>query len=203
MKGLRILVVDDHDVVRRGVRALIETHAGWTVVGEATDGSQALALCRRLRPDVAVVDLTMAGMGGLEATRRIHHVSPRTEIVVLTVHESAEALSQVTFAGARAYVAKSDAGRSLVEAIELAAQHKSFVTPRVAEMAHAVPALSARERQVLQLLAEGFHAGEVGARLGIRPKTVEAHRSSILRKLRVRSLADMVRYAVRAGLVEA
>ena len=202
MKALRILVVDDHDVVRRGVRALLESHEGWTVVGEAADGSRALALSRRLRPDVAVVDLTMSGMGGLELTRRIHEISPRTEIVVLTVHESAEALHQVTAAGARAYVAKSDAGRSLLEAVALASQHEDFVTPRVAALAATAPSLTARERQVLRLLAEGLHAGEVGARLGIRPKTVEAHRSNILHKLRVRGLADLVRYAVRAGIVE-
>lgn len=203
MRALRILVVDDHDVVRRGVRALLESHEGWRVVGEAADGSRALALSRRLRPDVAVVDLTMVGMDGLEATRRIHETSPGTEIVVLTVHESAEALSQVTAAGARAYVAKSDAGRSLVKAVELASQHKAFVTPRVADLTATAPRLTARERQVLCLLAEGLHAGEVGERLGIRPKTVEAHRSNILHKLRVRSLADLVRYAVRAGVVHA
>jgi DNA-binding NarL/FixJ family response regulator len=202
VKALRILVVDDHDVVRHGVRALLESHEGWTVVGEAADGSRALALSRRLRPDVAVVDLTMSGISGLELTRRIHETSPRTEIVVLTVHESADALRQVTAAGARAFVAKSDAGRTLLEAVALAAQHENFVTPRVAALAATDPNLTARERQVLRLLAEGLHAGEVGARLGIRPKTVEAHRSSILHKLRVRSLADLVRYAVRAGIVE-
>jgi DNA-binding NarL/FixJ family response regulator len=202
VRPLRILVADDHDVVRRGVRALLESQPGWQVVAEAADGGRAVELARRLRPDVAVLDLAMAGMDGIEAARLIRHHSPPTEVVALTVYESPEVLRQVSAAGARGYVAKADAARTLVAAVSAVAQQGAFVTPRVAGMARTRP-LTAREREVLRLLAEGLRAREVAERLGIKPKTVETHRASLLRKLRLRNLGDLVRYAVRNGFVEA
>jgi DNA-binding NarL/FixJ family response regulator len=202
VSSLRIVVADDHDVVRGGVKALLESQPGWQVVGEAADGARAVSLARRLRPDVAVLDLAMEGMDGIEATRLIREQSPSTEVVVLTVYESAEVLRRVTAAGARGYVAKADAARTLVAAVGAIARHGAFVTPRVAGMASARP-LSAREREVLRLLAAGLRAWEAAERLGIKPKTVETHRASLLRKLRLRGLGELVRYAIRNGFVEA
>ncbi len=201
VRPLRLLVADDHDVVRAGVRALLESRAGWRVVAEAADGERAVELARRLRPDVAVLDLAMEGMGGIEAARLIRQMALGTEVVVLSVYESAEILHRVMEAGARGYVAKADAARTLVAAVAAVAHHGAFVTPRVARLTGARP-LSAREREVLRLFAEGFRAREVAERLGIKPKTVETHRSSLLRKLRLRSIGDLVRYAVRNGFHE-
>ncbi len=202
LKPLRILIADDHDVVRQGVRALLESRPGWEVVGEASEGRRAVELARKLRPDVAVLDVSMEGMGGIEATRLIRDESPSTEVVALTVYESVEVLRQLAAAGARGYVAKADAAKTLVAAVRAATRQGAFVSLRVAGLAGARP-LSAREREVLRFLAQGMRAREVAERLGIQVKTVETHRSSLLRKLRLRSLGDLVRYAVRNGFVEA
>jgi DNA-binding NarL/FixJ family response regulator len=197
VKGLRILVADAYEVVRRGVRVVLESHPGWRVVGEAAEGRRAIALARRLKPDVATIGVAMSG--GFEAMRRICAVSPKTRLVVLTAYESADVLQRAIEAGARAYVAKADAARTLVAAVNAVARQGVFVTPRVARLAGTRP-LTAREREVLRLLAEGLQTREVADRLGIRPKTVETHRASLMRKLHLRRLADLVRYAVRSGL---
>jgi DNA-binding NarL/FixJ family response regulator len=208
---LRILVADDHDVVRRGVRALLEAERGWDVVAEASNGQQAVAAARRAKPDVAVLDIAMPEMNGLEAARAIVAQHPRTEVLILTMHESEQVLREVLAAGARGYVLKSDAGRDLVAAVDALRRHRSFLAPRATEIALASvrtpPAASAsltpREREVLQLLAEGHANKEVAATLGISTKTVEAHRSSLMRKLHARSAADLVRYAIRNKMIEA
>src|SRR5438093_7909965 len=169
MTQLRIMIVDDHAVVRRGVRALLESHPGWEVSGEATTGREALDLARRLQPDIVVMDLSLPELNGLDATRQILKESPRTEVLVLTMHQSEELARNALQAGARGYVLKSDADENLIAAVESLRQHKPFLTARVTEFVlddyvrrsevlhdsgpHAT--VTAREREIIQLLAEG------------------------------------------------
>ena len=215
MTPLRILVVDDHAVVRRGVRALLESQPGWEVAAEAATGREAVDLAKRLQPDIVVLDLSLPELNGLDATRQILKESPRTEVLVLTMHHSEELARTVLQAGARGYVLKSDADHSLVAAVENLRQHKPFLTPTVTEfvlddyiqhsedagagVAQATP----REREIIQLLAEGKSNKEVAAVLRVSVKTIEAHRANIMRKLRLRSVSDLVRYAIRNRIVRA
>jgi DNA-binding NarL/FixJ family response regulator len=213
---LRILVVDDHAVVRRGVRSLLESHEGWEVCGEATTGRDAVAQNLRLRPDVVVMDLSLPELNGLDATRQILKDSPRTEILVLTMHHSEELARDVLQAGARGYVLKSDADESLIAAVESLRQHKPFLASRVTEfvlddylrradtrddgVAH--DTVTAREREIIQLVAEGKSSKEAASALGISVKTIEAHRANIMRKLRLHSVSDLVRYAIRNKIAQ-
>jgi len=214
MSVLRIVIVDDHAVVRRGVRALLESQEGWEVAGEATTGPDAIELARRLQPDIVIMDLTLPQMNGLDATREVLKVSPRTEVVVLTMHHSEELARDVLQAGARGYVLKSDADESLIAAVESLRLHKPFLTPTVTEFVlddyirrsdadGAGAAVTPRERQIIQLLAEGGSNKDVAATLGVSVKTVDAHRANIMRKLRLRSTSDLVRYAIRNRIVQA
>ena len=211
----RILVVDDHAVVRRGVRALLETQEGWEVVGEATTGREAVELAGRLRPDVVVMDMSLPELNGLEATRQIRKQSPQTEVVVLTMHHSEALARDVLQAGARGYVLKSDADQSLIAAVDSLRRHKPFLTPVVTEFVldgfmrggdgrEPMPkaALTPREREIVQLLAEGNSNKETASAIGVSVKTVEAHRANIMRKLRLRSVSDLVRYAIRNKIVQ-
>lgn len=215
MTALRILIVDDHAVVRRGVRALLESQDGWEVCGEADNGPEAIEKVADLKPDVVVLDVSLPGLNGLEATPHILKASPNTEVLVLTMHHSEELARQVLRSGAKGYVLKSDADHSLVTAIESVRQHKTFVTTAVTEFAldtylkgggelADMPKVSTtpRERQIIQLVAESRSSKEVAAKLGISVKTVESHRTNIMRKLRLRSVSDLVRYAIRNGIVE-
>ena len=217
MRQVRILVADDHSIVRRGVRALLETHAGWKVCGEAATGAEAVKQAKKLRPDVAVIDITMPDLNGFEATRQIRTVAPQTQILVLTVHESEQALREVLDAGALGYVSKSDLDLNLSAAIESLLRHKPFFSSRVSEMMlkrylkQDVPpklpgtgpaALTQRQREIVRLLAEGKTNKEVALALGISVKTAETHRNNIMRKLQLRSFSHLVRYAVRHNLVE-
>ena len=217
-KTIRILLADDHEVVRRGLRALLETHPGWEVCGEAADGRAAVALAQKLSPDIVVMDIGMPQLNGFEATRQILERTRGIEVLVLSMHDSEQMVREVIGAGARGYVLKSDAGRDLVAAVEALLRRESFFTPSVALSVRASelkvagskrpslrPAgeLTRREREVLQLLAEG-RANKVVARvLGISVKTAETHRARIMRKLGMKSLADLVRYAIRNGFIEA
>ncbi|MGA2483414.1 MAG: response regulator transcription factor [Candidatus Acidiferrales bacterium] len=217
MKPLRILVADDHEVVRRGARALLEAQPGWTVVAEAANGREAEEQAKKLRPDVVVLDISMPELNGLDAARLILKEFPQTEILILTMHESEELMREVLQAGAKGYVLKSDVGKDLVAAVAALSQHKPYFTTTVAEMvldgyrqhvlpnqhAKELPALSARERQVTQLLAEGKCNKEVAAMLFIGVKTVETHRANIMRKLNIHSVSDLVRYAIRNRIVTA
>jgi DNA-binding NarL/FixJ family response regulator len=211
----RILIVDDHDVVRRGLRGLLAARAGWEVCAEAGRGDEAVAQAEALRPDVAIVDAMMPGMDGLAATRSIRERAPGTEVCVFTMHETEELVSEVLAAGARGYVLKSDPSRHLLAAVEALARHGSFLTPSLSDAllsrscrqsGHAlagVSPLTAREREVVRLLAQGRGNKEVAAALRISVKTVESHRANIMRKLELGSVVDLVRYAVRNRLVEA
>ncbi|HEY2952929.1 MAG TPA: response regulator transcription factor [Verrucomicrobiae bacterium] len=216
MKTLRILLVDDHEMVRQGLKAVLEAHGVWEVCGEATTGRQAVALARELRPQIVVMDVTMPELSGLEATRQIRAALPRTEVLILTMHDSEQLVREVLAAGARGYLLKSDAGHALVSAVEALAQHKPFFTSKVAELvlggflnpqepdeAEVSDRLTPREREIVQLLAEGKTNKEVADVLGISVKTAETHRTNIMRKLKVRSMSELVRYAIRNKIVEA
>jgi DNA-binding NarL/FixJ family response regulator len=211
---LRILVVDDHAVVRRGVRSLLESHEGWEVCGEATTGRDAVEQSRRLRPDVVVMDLSLPELNGLDATRHILKDAPETEVLVLTMHQSEELARDVLQAGARGYVLKSDADENLIAAVENLRQHKPFLTPTVTEFVldgyirdgadqdAFRGAVTAREREIIQLIAEGKSNKQAASALSISVKTIEAHRANIMRKLHLRSASDLVRYAIRNKIVQ-
>ena len=210
---LRILVVDDHAVVRRGVRSLLESRDGWEVCGEATTGRDAVEQSRRLRPDVVVMDLSLPELNGLDATRHILKDAPETEVLVLTMHQSEELARDVLQAGARGYVLKSDADENLIAAVESLRQHKPFLTPTVTEFVldgyirdgadqDASRRVTAREREIIQLIAEGKSNKNAAAALKISVKTIEAHRANIMRKLRLRTVSDLVRYAIRNKIVQ-
>jgi DNA-binding NarL/FixJ family response regulator len=213
---LRIVIVDDHAVVRRGVRALLESQPGWEVSAEATTGREAVELVRRLRPHVVVMDLSLPELNGLEATRQIVKESPQTEVLVLTMHHSEQLARDVLQAGARGYVLKSDADQNLIAAVESLRQHKPFLTSKVTEFVlddyirrsdasdDGAPkdVVTPREREIIQLLAEGHSNKETASALGISVKTIEAHRANIMRKLHLRSISDLVRYAIRNKIVQ-
>jgi DNA-binding NarL/FixJ family response regulator len=216
MTAARILIADDHEIVRRGIAAQISHRPDWQVVAEATNGLDAVQLALRLKPDVVVLDLTMPELNGLAAARRILTSLPRARILILTVHDSEELVREVLSAGAQGYVLKSDAGRTLVEALEALLDGRTFFTrkvgrmvldgflrsPSAVEAAAGISALSAREREIVQLLAEGKSSKEVATALGISVKTAETHRSNIMRKGGFGSLAELVRYAIRNRIIE-
>ena len=214
MNPLRIIIVDDHAVVRRGVRALLESQPGWEVAGEAVTGREAVDLAKRLCPNIVVMDLSLPELNGLDAARQILKDSPRTEVLVLTMHHSEELVRNVLQAGARGYVLKSDADQSLIAAVESLRDHKPFLTSTVTEFVlddyvHRAEedvvnagTVTPREREIIQLLAEGKSNKETASALSVSVKTVEAHRANIMRKLRLRSVSDLVRYAIRNKIVQ-
>ncbi len=217
-KTVRILVVDDHDIVRRGLKQLLTARPGWEVCGEAKTGREAVALAQQLKPEIVVMDISMPDLNGLEAARRIHKLFPKTGILVLSLHFSDQLVRDIVEAGARAYIVKSDADRDLVSAVEALANHRTFFTSRAAEMllhgfssqnsvtqpqALARNRLTSREREIVQLLAEGKSSKEVAVALGISVKTAETHRANIMRKLELHSVSEVVRYAVRNQIIEA
>lgn len=209
MALVTILTADDHPVVRRGLRGLLESREGWMVVGEAADGHTAVDLAIQLRPDVVVMDIAMPGLNGLEATRQIRTLSPHTEILVFTMIESEELVRKVLAAGARGYLLKSDLDQSVVAAVEALA-NKPFFNPDISEKilqgylrgavtgrAAADDPLTPRKREVVQAIAEGLSNKEISRRLGIGVKTVETHRASVMRKIGAHSALDVARYAAR------
>lgn len=214
MTPVRILIADDHDVVRRGVRAVLEGEREWIVCGEAGSGRDAVARAVELRPDVVVLDISMPELNGLEATRQIRGAVP-AKILILTVHESDQIVTEVLEAGADGYVLKTDAGRKLVEAIRALLQGRTFFSERVQTVATRPagrrrgaaatrdPArLTARQREVLQLVTEGRSNKEIGVMLGLTTKTAETHRTQIMAKLNLHSMSELVRYAIRNRIIE-
>ena len=210
MKKLRILIADDHPLVRHGLRSVLEAQEGWTVCGEAEDGRSAVKLGIDLKPDVFLIDVTMPELNGLDATRQICRERPDAAILVLTMHESDQLRVDLLRAGARGCLLKSDSPRQLLAAVEAVASGKMFFTHRAGQegagnhSTAATPArLSAREREIVQLLAEGRTNKEIAATLSIAYKTVDAHRTNIMKRLNMHSLAELVRYAVRERIVQA
>ena len=214
MNTVRILLADDHEVVRQGLRRLLETQPGWEICGEASDGRQAVEMAKRLQPSVVVLDFGMPGLNGTEVTRQILKDLPRTEVLILTMHTSEILIRGALEAGARGYVLKSDAARDLVSGVHALIAHKPFLSPSVSGVVvdrflkyseEEVPrnSLTPREREVIKLLAEGKSNKEVAAILDISVKTAEAHRANLMHKLNLSSLSDLVHYAIRNGIVEA
>jgi len=216
MNNTRIVIADDHEVVRKGLRAILEAHPGWEVCGEAADGRSAVEKAEELRPDVVIIDIGMPQLNGLEATRQILKGQPDSRVLVLSVYESEQLVEEVLDAGARGYVLKSDASRDLVRAIEELLRNHTFFTSRVGQLvletylgrrAHGKmkggsSPLTPREREVVQLLAEGKSSKEVAVALNLSVKTAETHRANIMRKLDVHSISELVLYAVKNNIVQ-
>ncbi|HET7442169.1 MAG TPA: response regulator transcription factor [Terriglobales bacterium] len=215
--ALRILVADDHELVRRGLRSILQRKDEWEVCGEAQDGIEAVEQAKRLKPDVVVIDIGMPNLNGLDATRQIIKAVPQARILVLTLYDSEEMVQQVLEAGAKGYMLKSDAAQDLVTAVDALRRNQTFFTPKVADMLldgyvtgkkapnSAAPQrtrLTLRERELVQLLAEGKSTKQAANTLGMSVKTAETHRSNIMRKLQLHSVSELVLYAVRNKLVQ-
>jgi DNA-binding NarL/FixJ family response regulator len=216
MDKLRVLIADDHDLIRRGVRDLLAVRSGWQVVGEACNGTEAVRKAVSLRPDVAILDFSMPELNGPGAAAQIAEKVPETSVVVLTMHDSEQVMREVLQAGARGLVLKSDADRDLLEAVEAVARKRHFFTTRLSELVlggylagapattkvkSKVGQLTERECEVIRLLADGMSSKEAAMQLQISIRTVESHRININRKLGFTSIANLVHYAIRHGIV--
>jgi len=214
---LRILVADDHEVVRRGLCALLRGQPEWEVCGEAGDGREAVEKTAQLKPQIVILDVGMPNLNGLEATRQILKANPEVKVLILTLHDSDQVVREILDAGARGFLLKSDAARDLIAAVEALRKGKIYFTPKVGAMVlegflqrdnralapepRARTRLTAREREIVQLLAEGKSSKEVAAALGLSVKTAETHRSNIMRKLQLHSISALVLYAVQNNIV--
>ena len=217
MEPVRLLVADDHEIVRKGLRSLLEAQPGWQVTAEACDGREAVQKAKEIKPDVTVLDIGMPALNGLEAARQMIKNDARAKILILTMHESDPLIREVLDAGARGYVLKSDASRDLVTAINAVRSNKTFFTAKVAQIVldgyldkkpkpnaeSAQTRLTPRQREIVQLLAEGKSSKEVAVALGLSVKTAETHRANIMKRLDCHSVSELVRYAVRNNIIEA
>ena len=217
MKTVRILIADDHDIVREGLKTLLQMQPKWEVCDEASTGREAVEKARELKPDVVVLDFSMPELNGLDATRQIRKALPRTEVLILTMHDSEQLAREVLQAGARGYLLKTHAKKQLIPAVSALAEHQPYFDSKVSNamldaFLHPAKAavemrtgdrLTTREREVVQLVAEGRTSKEIAARLGLSVKTVEAHRANVMNKLDLRSTSQLVLYAVRHHIVQA
>lgn len=209
---LRILVADDHDFIRQGTCAVLERQPGWEICGLAANGREAVVQASALKPDIVVMDMTMPELNGLDAAVQIKRRLPETEIVLLSAHQSEEVIRSAFKAGVKSFIFKTEAHHLLVESVQALARHQVFLTPKVSEIllsdvidsdrAQGGRRLSAREREIVQLIAEGKTNNEVADALAITVRTAENHRASIMRKLGAGSVAGLVRYAIRNKLIE-
>ena len=211
MKRIRILVADDHAVVRQGFKMILDAQADMEIVGEAANGRQAVDLAEQLRPDVVVMDVSMPELNGIEATRRLATSVPRARVVALSMHKDSVYVREILRAGARGYLLKDSGAADLVAAIRAVASGESYLSPAVSNAVlddyrkHAtnpIDLLTSREREVLQLLAEGKTNKEIAGVLNLSVYTVEAHRGRIMEKLNLHSIGELVLFAVRNGLIE-
>jgi DNA-binding NarL/FixJ family response regulator len=214
VRMLRIVIADDHEVARKGIRSLLEGHPGWEVCGEAKDGREAVDLAALLKPDVLLLDIGMPNLNGLDAAKQILSMTPDARILILTIHDSEQVVREVLAAGARGFMLKSDAGRDLIAAVEALQNRRTFFTSKVAQMmldgylrpyeerdSSVQQLLTPREREVIQLVAEGKTTKEIANALSLSVKTAETHRTNLMRKLDLHSIADLTLYAVRNGIV--
>src|ERR1700735_852280 len=220
MAMMKVLIADDHEIVRKGLRAILDSQRECEVVGEAGDGRNAVIMAKELVPDVVVMDLSMPSLNGLEATRQILKMRPQTKILILTMHESDPLIREVLDAGARGYVLKSDASRDLVSAVNAVRSNKTFFTAKVAQIVldgylekkpkkvderpeEPHTRLTPRQREIVQLLAEGKSSKEVAVALGLSVKTAETHRANIMRRLDCHSVSELAGYAARNNIIKA
>src|ERR1700719_2105048 len=217
MYPLRILIADDHEVVREGMRALIEHEPGWEVCGTAMTGQEAVDTAKKLKPEVVVLDMTMPELDGLDVLREIKRALPNTEVVIFSAHHSEEVIEQLFDAGAKSYIQKTDCGQHLISAIKSLVEHRPFFTSEISQILFSKllccssekkqngqkGALTNRERDVVRLLAGGSSNKDIATSLGISIRTAETHRATLMRKLGLNSLAALVLYAVRNNIVDA
>lgn len=216
MKKLRILVADDHALIRRGARGVLQSQQGWRVVGEAGNGTEAVEKAKRLKPDVAIVDISMPELDGVQVTRQIRETLPNTKVLVLTMHDSDQMVESALDAGAHGYVLKSDLTACLVKAVKDVSGGRRSLAPKVSEIVvegflkargynqregRTGTQPTSRQIEIIRLLAEGKINKEIGCQLGIAVRTVEAHRANIMQKLGFQSLADIIQYALRQGII--
>ncbi|ATQ41675.1 response regulator [Caulobacter mirabilis] len=210
---LRILIADDHDVVRRGVRDVLESQPGWEVCAEASDGRQAVELAMRERPDIAVLDVSLPMLNGIGVTRQLRQALPRTEVLLFTMHDDDETVSGGLAAGARGYILKSESGAQLVNAVSALSVHRPYFSDCVSEILldaalhdrrkSRLESFTPRELEVAQLIAEGCGNKQIARNLGISVKTVESHRAAAMRKAGVRTATEFVRFAIKHNLIQA
>ncbi len=208
----RVMLADDHAVVRRGLRTLIEGVPGWEVCAEAADGNETVALAAETKPDVLIMDLSMPGLGGVDATIQIRKILPQIEVLILTMHESDRLAGQALRAGARGYLLKGESEDKLMEALEALSRHQPYFSPSVSETllqgylhsepTHDLKQLTPRERQIVKLVAEGKSNKVIASVLNLSIKTVETHRSAAMHKVGAKSAADLTLYAARNDLVQ-
>lgn len=220
MKPTRIFLADDHAILREGLKHILNTLPGCEVVGEAGDGQQALEQIEQLKPDIAVMDISMPVLTGIEVTRRVRRYYPDIKVIILSRHDNEEYVYQLLQYGVHGYIVKEEAGDDLIRAVEAVLQGETYLSPRIAKkvvsdfraggrtsregpISEQFSVLTNREREVLKLIAEGLSNEEIARALWISPRTAKVHRANIMKKLDVHKVADLVKYAIKAGLVEA